>query len=210
MKRVRMGALILLLAVFPALIGALDAISIINRTGYDLYYLYVSPETADSWGEDVLGDEVLLDGGSFTVPLGKYSDLCRFDIKAIDSDDDSYIKWEYDVCDRSKVILTLEDLYLEEDEEGAPQDFAIRNETGFTIYHIYVSPDYADDWEEDLLGADEVLLTGDFFDVSFSGYGDQCIFDIKLVDDEGDSYTRWGVDICSAAQVTITLDDLDL
>ncbi len=210
MNKVRLGALILLLAVVPAMLGALDAISVINRTGYDIFYLYVSPETADSWGDDVLGDEVLLDGGSITIPLGKYADICRFDIKAVDSDDDSYIKWEYDVCGRSKVILTLDDLFIEETEEGAPQNFAINNQTGFTIYHIYVSPDYADDWEEDLLGADEVLLDGDSFDVSFSGYGDHCIFDIKLVDDEGDSYSSWGVDICSANQITITLDDLDL
>jgi len=210
MKKIRFGTLVLILAAFPSLLGALDALSVINRTGYDIYYLYVSPETSDSWGDDVLGDDVLFDGSSFTVPLGEYSDLCRFDIKAVDSDNDSYIKWEYDVCDRSKVILTLEDLYLNEPDEGRGQDFTILNETGFTIYHIYVSPDYADDWEEDLLGADEVLLSGETFDVSFSGYGDHCVFDIKLVDDEGDSYSRWGVDLCSTSRVTFTLDDLDL
>lgn len=210
MKRIRMGALVLILAVLPSLLGALDSISVINRTGYDIFYLYVSPESSDSWGDDVLGDEVLLDGSSITVSLEEYSDLCRFDIKAVDSDNDSYIKWEYDACDLSKVILTLEDLYLDEADEGGSQDFTILNETGFTIYHIYVSPDYADDWEEDLLGADEVLLSGEPFEVSFSGYGDHCVFDIKLVDDEGDSYSRWGVDLCAASLVTFTLDDLDL
>ena len=35
----------------------------VNDTGATLYFLYASPTTADSWGEDLLGNAVLPDGG---------------------------------------------------------------------------------------------------------------------------------------------------
>lgn len=209
MVKKQWGVLFLLLLAAPAILGAVDSVSVLNRTGYDIYYLYISPGTADSWGDDVLGDDVLLDGDVVSIPLNKFSDICSFDVKAVDQDDDSYIKWEFDACSRGKIIFTLDDLYDEEGGGDGIQDFTILNETGFSIYHIYVSPDYADDWEEDLLGDTEVLMDGETFDVSFSGYGDHCTFDVRLVDNEGDTYTSWGVDLCSTYTLSISLDDLD-
>jgi hypothetical protein len=82
----------------------------------------------------------------------------------------------------------------------------ITNKTGFTIHYVYVSPDKSDDWEEDVLGSD-VLMDNATRRVSLTGYKSP-IFDIKVVDEDGDSYTFWDVDV-STDNITVTLKDLD-
>lgn len=82
----------------------------------------------------------------------------------------------------------------------------ITNDTGYTIYYLYVSPDRSTSWEEDVLGS-EVMLDGATRRVTLTGYKSP-IFDIKLVDSDGDSYTFWDVDV-SRRDLVVTLDDLD-
>lgn len=82
----------------------------------------------------------------------------------------------------------------------------VTNRTGFTIWHLYVSPSNASDWEEDLLGAAEVMETGATKRITLTGYKSPK-FDIKAVDSDGDSYIRMGVNVRNA-DVVFTLDDL--
>ena len=82
----------------------------------------------------------------------------------------------------------------------------ITNRTGYTIMYMYVSPAKSDSWEEDVLGAD-VLPTGKTQRVNLNGYKSP-MFDIRLVDEDGDKYTFWNVDV-STDDITVTLGDLD-
>jgi hypothetical protein len=82
----------------------------------------------------------------------------------------------------------------------------ITNKTGYTIMYMYVSPAKSDSWEEDVLG-DDVLLDGHTQRVNLTGYKSP-MFDIRLVDEDGDKYTFWGVDV-SKQDITVTLGDLD-
>ena len=82
----------------------------------------------------------------------------------------------------------------------------ITNRTGYTIMYMYVSPAKSDSWEEDVLG-DDVLPDGKTQRVTLTGYKSS-IFDIRLVDEDGDKYTFWNVDV-STDDITVTLDDLD-
>ncbi len=91
----------------------------------------------------------------------------------------------------------------------AQQDYFvdITNQTGFTIFYAYVSPADAKDWEEDVLGS-EVLMSGDTKRVNLYNYFSP-IFDIRLVDEDGDTYTFWNVDV-SLRDVIVTLADIDV
>ena len=82
----------------------------------------------------------------------------------------------------------------------------ITNETGYTIMYMYVSPAKSDSWEEDVLGED-VLQSGKTQRVNLTGYKSP-LFDIRLVDEDGDKYTFWNVDV-SKRDITVTLADLD-
>ena len=82
----------------------------------------------------------------------------------------------------------------------------ITNKTGYTIQYVYVSPDKSSEWEEDVLGS-EVLMDGKTKRVNLKGYKSP-VFDIKLVDEDGDTYTYWDIDV-SKEDITATLTDLD-
>ncbi|MBU0934935.1 MAG: hypothetical protein KKI09_06350 [Spirochaetes bacterium] len=83
----------------------------------------------------------------------------------------------------------------------------ITNNTGYTIYYIYVSHHTSDDWEEDVLD-DEVLLDGDTIRITLEGYSDS-IFDIMVEDEDGDTYTFWDIDV-EVDDIEVTLADLDI
>jgi hypothetical protein len=85
--------------------------------------------------------------------------------------------------------------------------FDITNETGYAITYLYVSPETSNYWEEDVLGKDGVLRPGKTHRVNLSGYKSP-IFDIRLVDEDGDRYTFWKVDV-SERDITVTPEDMD-
>jgi hypothetical protein len=82
----------------------------------------------------------------------------------------------------------------------------ITNQTGFDIFFLYISHESSDDWEEDVLD-DEVLSDGETAKVDIQGYSTS-IFDIRLEDEDGDTYTLWDVDV-ETTDLIVTLDDLD-
>lgn len=83
-------------------------VDITNRTGYTIYYMYVSPASSSSWEEDVLGSDVLMNGDTQRVTLTGYRSP-YFDIRLVDEDDDSYTFWNIDVS-RQDIVVTLEHL----------------------------------------------------------------------------------------------------
>lgn len=105
-----------------------------------------------------------------------------------------------------KLALLLLVLMIPLSAQAADYYVDITNRTGYTIYYIYVSPDHSDSWEEDVLGS-EVLMNGKTRRINLRGYKSP-IFDIKLVDEDGDSYTFWDVDV-SKRDITATIADLD-
>lgn len=84
-------------------------VTVKNSTGYEFYYLYVSPSNWDNWESDLLEGEYLYDGEERQFTLSaEYGDECIFDIKAVDLDDDSYTVFEVDLCTGSKVEITMD------------------------------------------------------------------------------------------------------
>ena len=81
-------------------------ITVVNDTGYTFYYLYISPSDSETWGKDVLGDQVLYDGESFRYAL-PYTGT--WDIMAEDSDEDTYTR-RLSITADTTLTLTLEDL----------------------------------------------------------------------------------------------------
>ncbi|WP_018916501.1 hypothetical protein [Vreelandella zhanjiangensis] len=82
----------------------------------------------------------------------------------------------------------------------------VTNRTGYTIFYMYVSPASSKTWEEDVLG-ETVLENGETQRVTLTGYTNP-YFDIRLVDQDNDSYTFWTIDV-STQDIVVTLDHLD-
>ncbi|GHD54378.1 hypothetical protein [Vreelandella hamiltonii] len=107
--RIKVWLFSLLLLCSSSLVVASDYyVDITNRTGYTIYYMYVSPASSSSWEEDVLGSDVLMNGDTQRVTLTGYRSP-YFDIRLVDEDDDSYTFWNIDVS-RQDIVVTLEHL----------------------------------------------------------------------------------------------------
>jgi hypothetical protein len=78
--------------------------TLVNRTGYQINEVYVSPHSADHWGEDIMGSGALPDGTTVKITF-KHSDVCNWDLK-VKYDDGEPATWEsIDLCTVEKVSL---------------------------------------------------------------------------------------------------------
>jgi hypothetical protein len=106
-----MLAVLLLLGAFAVSAQSRPSINIVNNTGYTIYTLFVSPSESDEWGEDVLGENVLENGKTFTVQLeSSLSQVSVYDIGVEDEDGDTYVKWELTVTNNDRIVFTMDDL----------------------------------------------------------------------------------------------------
>jgi hypothetical protein len=79
---------------------------LINKTGYELKALYVSPSKSDNWGEDILGQDVLVDGQAVNVHFNPTAQTCKWDLKVTYTDDDSNAVWsDIDLCTVDKITI---------------------------------------------------------------------------------------------------------
>ena len=84
-------------------------LEVTNSTGgYDIWYLYARHSDSPSWGDDVLGSDILYSGNSFRIELDGYSSSI-FDIRAVDEDEDSYTFYSIDVATQD-LTIRLSDL----------------------------------------------------------------------------------------------------
>ena len=94
--------LALALVAFFSLAAEASTISITNRCGDDIYYLYISSSGASSWEEDVLGYDILENGKTLRVNvIGSYN---QFDLRAED-DEGNYLEWYQFPGNTSQITL---------------------------------------------------------------------------------------------------------
>ena len=66
-------------------------VTIQNDTDYELWYLFFSPADSQMWGVDQLDKQTILDSGesvSVLLPVG--DEVVRYDVQAVDEDEDTY------------------------------------------------------------------------------------------------------------------------
>ena len=104
-RRAALALGMLAVAGTPALAGEQD-FSLINATGYDISELYVAPSDSADWQEDVLGQDVLVDGQQANISFSRDTDTCAWDLKVVYADDDSSAEWRgVDLCALAVVTI---------------------------------------------------------------------------------------------------------
>ncbi len=109
MKRPLLATAIIASATFfaPVAHAANQDFKIINKTSHTIENIYVSSATEEKWGKDLLGEQVLDPGETFTVTFNGYDeDECAFDVRV--EDDKTF--WELakvDLCTTSELTLKL-------------------------------------------------------------------------------------------------------
>ena len=188
-----------------------SSINIVNKTGYTIYYIYLSPSDSDRWGADRLGSNVLRNGNSFTVSsLSLNNNL--YDIRLIDEDDDTYTLRNVRLNPNQTIEFTIGNLDIRPSTASNNSNLPtirIINRTGYTVYYVYVSPNNSDYWEEDVLGSD-VLRNGQSVTVRLPyPLSIRNRYDIRIIDLDGDTYTKWNVQITTNSSIEFTIRDID-
>ena len=100
----RLGlGLLLAIAALPAAAADVNY-ELINDSSLVVMYFQTSPSAEPSWGDDILGAEVLAPGESATVTIFDGSEICAFDVK-FTFDDGQELVDQVDVCDMASYTL---------------------------------------------------------------------------------------------------------
>lgn len=100
------GALVVCVAAPAMAEEAKQDFALINKTGYELKEIYVSPSKANDWQEDVLGKQTLGDGEKLNVHFSPKVRTCKWDLKVVYSEDDTSAVWsDINLCEVEKVTI---------------------------------------------------------------------------------------------------------
>jgi hypothetical protein len=88
-------------------------------------------------------------------------------------------------------------------EDGKNRVVLINNKTGYTVTEIYASNTSAEDWQEDILH-ENVLKPGATLRANIDDGTGHCMFDIKIVFEDGDQSEKRGFDVCKMEELNIT------
>jgi hypothetical protein len=206
MKRFNLVLLVVSMLVFSIAAFASDQdFILVNNTGLTIDAFYCSLNNTDDWEEDVLGKDVLPDGESVEITFSSDTEECLWDLMIVDEDGDKIYWQDIDLCKAATITLYYENnkptANIEEIAAGK-QDFILINETGLTIDEFYCSPNNIDNWEEDVLGKD-VLLDGESVEITFSTDTEECLWDLLIVDEDGDKVYWQDINLCEAAKITL-------
>ncbi len=80
--------------------------TLVNKTGYEIKSVFVSPSKSDDWEEDVLGKDTFANGDSWEIKFHRSATTCKWDLKVVYSDDDSSAVWSnIDLCSVEKITI---------------------------------------------------------------------------------------------------------
>lgn len=65
---------------------------LVNKTGVEIYALYITPNSANDWGDDVLGVDTLPPGEETTIVFSPQARATYWDLR-VEDEDENYIEW---------------------------------------------------------------------------------------------------------------------
>lgn len=78
---------------------------LVNKTGVEIYALYVSPHSVNEWGEDILEADTMAAGETYDITFSRRERAKFWDLRVEDSEG-NYIVWEsLNLLEISKVTL---------------------------------------------------------------------------------------------------------
>lgn len=78
---------------------------LVNKTGVEIYALYVSPNNSNNWGEDILGADTLLANEELLITFSRKERAKYWDLR-VEDEDGNYIEWgRLNLLEISRVTL---------------------------------------------------------------------------------------------------------
>ena len=100
-----MAVLALLFAATPVMAQGRQDFNLINRTGYDIDEVYVSPSSEEAWEEDVLGQDILPDGARVHIRFPHRPGTCLWDLLVVWEDEEEAEWHGLNLCETTTVVI---------------------------------------------------------------------------------------------------------
>jgi len=107
MRTPLLAALVAVAFAMPAMADeAKQNFTLVNKTGYELNAIYVSPSKSDDWEDDVMDQDTLDDGDSVAIHFQRAIKTCKWDLKVVYTDDSSSAVWnDIDLCSVETITI---------------------------------------------------------------------------------------------------------
>lgn len=194
MKRLLITAVVVLIpvALFAFDKEELNRVEFANSTGFDIVYLFFSPDDSDYWGPDILGSTRILQDGESLGFFIHYPHSCdEFDFLAIDEDGDAYILWGQTICDGRplSVDITLENLDFDIATSMSFVEMSLESRIDYDIYFAFVSPSDSAMYGIDMLDEDTILYRDQSLNLVVPAGSAPTRYDVMAVDEDYDTYS---------------------
>jgi len=170
---------------------------VVNNTGKTINEVYASPATANGWGHDRLGSEVISPGSSQIVRLPT-DGQCRYDIRIVYQGGSAEERRNQDTCRMTDLVLG--GAAPVRVAKGGNPSFNLVNRTGQVIEELYASPSATQEWGSDRLGTNTVA-PGRSVPIRLP-QGD-CQYDIRIVIQGGTVREQRRVDACALTDYVV-------
>jgi hypothetical protein len=206
---IALGALVMAAWAFDE--DELNLVSFKNSTKATIEYIFLSPGDSDYWGPEILGSERVLEPGESLGFYIHYPDDCNtFDIMAVSEDGQTFMVYDYEVCDGTSEVIEIVKKDLTDDPPSMTLvTIHIRNDT-LALYYVFVSPEDSAYWGVDYLDEDSILDMDESVSFLFPAEDDPASYVLMAVDEEGDEY-RFKFDVDAGSDDTtfaIEISDL--
>ncbi len=148
----------------PSMSGGNASLTVVNASTDVICSAYISPTTAASWGDNLLGSRQISGGASFTWDFNMGS----YDILLVDCNGTTLEDFRNVMVDTSTIFTFApgDSTFVSGGDDGtAPAGgdgtLTVVNNSDVAICYVYISPTTASTWGDDQLGASEMIRTGD-------------------------------------------------
>ena len=187
---VALFALVVATAAFGINPDNLNRVTFVNNTGYDIWYLFLSPGDSEYWGADILGTSRTLDDGDKLGFYIHYPDYANeFDLMAIDEDGDAYFIYGFEISDdrAATIEITLAD-YDGGYEMPDLAEVELTNDSGYDMWYVFFSPGDSAMWGVDMLDDETILFDGESLSIYVPVSRQPTPFDFQGIDEDEDIY----------------------
>jgi hypothetical protein len=168
----------------------LNRITFVNKTGADIWYVFLSPGDSDEWGFDILGSERVLEHNNLLSFYIFYPDSENyFDIMAIDEEGNTFVLFDQLVSDESEEVIFITEDNLKDENPGMQLlEVQFENQTEYEMFYLFISPSDSEMWGVDMMDDEQTLMSFDTLSL-LAPYGDSEVsYDVLCVDSDNGEY----------------------
>ena len=109
MKKLLVLLFVLVAATVARVRAADQDFTLVNKTGFDIHSVFVSPHSTEEWEEDVLGRAVLSNGDHVDIKFSRDAKAKKWDLKVNDKDGKGYVWEDINLLEVSKITVEYKD-----------------------------------------------------------------------------------------------------